>query len=203
MTFTISDGTAQGTAVVTIVNGITDINGDAVITISNANVGTVSFTATAKDLVTGTDYPIINGSPATVNFIVGPPVPGDPGGGGTGGTPPGNGGNPPGGGSGPGGNNNGPGDNKTFTLLFVRQDFRLGDGTQQDSVIAFVTDAYHHPLKGVTIQFLIQSAPDAGTATPYAKFASDPNAVLTDDSGMARIAVTSTKRVRSLSTRCW
>jgi gliding motility-associated-like protein len=189
VTFTISGGTVQGTAVVTVVNGTTDINGDAVIDITNFNFGTVSFTATAKDPVTGTIYPITNGSPATVNFVVGPPVPGDPGGGGSGGGNPGGGGQPPAGGGGSGGSN------LKYTVLFVRQDFRLADGKQQDSIIAYVTDGLPtpHPLKNIQIQFFIQNTPTSGTATAGAQFVGNPANVLTDDSGMARIAITSTK----------
>ena len=130
---------------------------------------------------------------ATMHFVAGSPVPGDPGGGGTGGNPPGGGGNPPAGGGGPGG---GPGgSNLKFTVLFVRQqyDFRFADGQQQDSVYAYVTDGYQHPLKNVSIQFFIQNAPTSGTATANAQFVGSPANVLTDDSGMARIAITSTK----------
>jgi len=141
----------------------------------------------------------------TIHFVVGTAVPGDPAGGGTGGTPPGNGGNPPGGnngggtggpGSNPGGgngNNSGPGDDNGFTHLFVNQDYRLGDGKGQDSVIAYITDAYKHPIKGEHIQFIIQLLPTSGTATTTAAFTISPLDVVTDDQGMARIALTSTK----------
>ncbi|HXO77557.1 MAG TPA: hypothetical protein VN824_20030, partial [Puia sp.] len=201
-------GPAAGSAVVTVVNGTTDINGDAVINISNFNTGTDSYTATATDPVTNIAYPITNGSPATVNFVAGPPVSGDPGGGGSGGTPPTGGGVPPGNGDGGGsggsgsdpgggnGNNGGSGDNHGFTLLFVRHDYQLGDGNGQDSVLALVTDGLPkpHPLKGVEVDFFIQTAPLAsGTATATAQFTGNPIQVLTDDSGMARIAITSTK----------
>ncbi|MBS1603028.1 MAG: Ig-like domain-containing protein [Bacteroidetes bacterium] len=141
-----------------------------------------------------------------VQFVVGTAVPGDPGGGGSGGTNPGNGGVPPGSGNGGGtggpgsnpgggnGNNSGPGDNNGFTLLFVRQDYRLGDGTEQDSVIAYITDAYKHPIKGEHVKFFIQVAPLAeGTATATAQFTISALDVVTDDQGMARIALTSTK----------
>jgi len=206
--FTISGGSAAGGAMVTVVNGTTDANGDAVIDISNFSLGDVSFTATAKDPVTGTIYPITNGSPATVNFVAGNPVPGDPSGGGSGGTPPSGGGVPPGSGDGGGsggsgsnpgggnGNNGNPADNHGFTLLFVRQDYQLGDGKGQDSVIALVTDGLPkpHALKGVEVDFFIQASPlAAGTATATAQFVGNPIQVLTDDSGYARIAITSTK----------
>ncbi|WP_431210509.1 Ig-like domain-containing protein [Puia sp. P3] len=307
--FTTSGGTANTTAVVVVVGtGYTDANGDVFINITNPNVGTVDFTATAQ-YGSGPVVPVTNGSPAEVNFVVGPPdqnhsyfivtqdyqlangqaqdivtaylfdaqgnpttgnvnfvvggsatlkvktvvgnvvtavfidfnpenpqvtgttdngvvlydknapannyvtihfvvgaaVPGDPSGGGTGGTPPGNGGNPPGGNNGGGsggpgtnpgggnGNNSGPSDNNGFTHLFVSQDYRLGDGNGQDSVIAYITDAYKHPLKGEHIQFIIQLLPTSGTATTTAAFTISPLDVVTDDQGMARIALTSTK----------
>lgn len=208
VTFTISGGTAKSGAIVVIINGTTDANGDAVINIKNFDVGTVSFTATATDPTTNIVYPITNGSPATVNFVVGSPTPGDPGGGGSGGTPPGNGGVPPGSGNGGGtggpgtnpgggnGNNGGPGDNKGFTLLFIRNDYQLADGKAQDSVLALVTDGLPkpHALPGVLIDFYIQSAPlPEGTATATAQFSAAPLQVMTDDSGMARIAITNTK----------
>jgi gliding motility-associated-like protein len=131
----------------------------------------------------------------TPRFVTGPPVPGQPGGGGAGGTNPGGGGIPPGGGgSGSGsGGNTGPGSNSGYTVLFVRQDFRLADGKQRDSVIAYVTDGSQHPLKNIQIQFFIQNTPTSGTATAGAQFVGNPANVLTDDSGMARIAITSTK----------
>jgi len=190
VSFTISGGTAQKGAIVVIVNANTDINGDAVIDIKNFDVGTVSFTATATDPLTNIVYPITNGSPATVNFVAGPPVPGDPTGGGSGGTSPGNGGVPP-----ANGNNSGPGDNKGFTLLFIRNDYQLADGKAQDSVLALVTDGLPkpHALPGVLIDFYIQAAPlPEGTATATAQFSGAPLQVTTDDSGMARIAITNT-----------
>ena len=70
--FTISGGSASGTAVVTVINGTTDGNGDAIIHVTNLNLGTVSFTAKAS----GT--PITNGSPATVTFVIGAPAPSNP-----------------------------------------------------------------------------------------------------------------------------
>jgi gliding motility-associated-like protein len=120
-------------------------------------------------------------------------------GGGTGTGPGGGTGTGPGGGTGTGpggGTGTGPGGgNLKYTVLFVRQDFRLADGIQQDSVIAYVTDGMPtpHPLKNVQIQFFIQTTPTSGTATSGAKFVTDPTSVPTDDSGMARIAITSTK----------
>ncbi|HEX9514041.1 MAG TPA: invasin domain 3-containing protein [Puia sp.] len=126
----------------------------------------------------------------TMHFVAGPPVPGNPGGGGSGGGNPGGGGQPPAGGGGSGGGSGGS--NLKYTVLFVRQDFRLADGKQQDSVIAYVTDGSQHPLKNVKIKFFIQNTPTSGTATAGAQFVGDPTNVLTDDSGMARIAITST-----------
>ena len=180
--FTISGGTAAGTAVVTYVSATTNANGDETIDITNLKTGTVSFTAT----VNGTA--IVNGSPATVTFVAGQPVPGQPGGGGSGGTPPGNGGNPPGG----GGNNSGPGSNSGYTVLFIDQDSRLADGKQQDSIIAYITDANGNPVSGVAVTFFIQTSPSAGTIASGAQFVGNPVNVVTDASGIARIAMTST-----------
>jgi len=137
----------------------------------------------------------------TIHFVVGPPVPGMPGGGGAGGTNPGGGGVPPGsggsgsggggGGGGGGGNNTGPGSNSNYTVLFVRKDFQLADGTHQDSVIAYISDGAGHALQGVDVTFIIQNAPTSGTATAGAQFVGS-STVTTKDSGMARIALTST-----------
>ncbi|HEY4286735.1 MAG TPA: Ig-like domain-containing protein [Puia sp.] len=203
---------ADGTVVVFTIQ-----SGSATITTTGVTVGGVAtayFTSTVvgsvqvQAQINGTTFLNDQANPAnnyvTVQFVAGPPVSGDPGGGGTGGSPPGGGGNPPagGGGTGPGGGGTGPGggggpgpggSSLKYTLLFVRQDFRLADGTQQDSVIAYVTDANQHPLKNVQIQFFIQNTPTSGTATAGAKFVTDPTSVPTDDSGMARIAITSTK----------
>jgi len=66
--FTISGGTAAGTAVVTVVNGTTDASGNAVIDITNLKIGTVTFTATVNGV------PIPNGSPAQVTFVAGSPA---------------------------------------------------------------------------------------------------------------------------------
>jgi adhesin/invasin len=180
--FTISGGTAAGGAVFTTVTATTDANGNETINITDNIAGTVSFTATVNGLQ------ITNGSPATVNFVSGQPVPGDPGGGGPGGTPPGNGGNPPGG----SGNNNGPGSNSGFTVLFIDQDNRLADGNQQDSIIAYITDINKNPVAGVAVTFFIQTSPTAGTIASGAQFVGSPVNVITDASGMARIAMTST-----------
>ncbi len=61
--FTISGGTAAGTAVTTVLTVSTNGNGDATIDITNTKSGTVTFTATVNG------PPITNGSPATVTFI--------------------------------------------------------------------------------------------------------------------------------------
>ena len=180
--FTISGGTAAGGAAVTYVTIVTDANGNETINITDNIAGTVSFTAT----VNGAQ--ITNGSPATVTFVSGQPVPGNPGGGGSGGTPPGNGGNPPGG----SGNNPGPGSNSGYTVLFIDQDNRLADGKQQDSIIAYITDANKNPVSGVAVTFLIQTSPTEGSILSGAQFVGNPVNVTTDASGMARIAMTST-----------
>jgi len=203
VTFTIKSGTAT-----IIATGVT-AGGVAKAYFTSTVVGSVQVQAEVMVGPVATNLNDQN-NPAnnyvTVQFVVGSAVPGDPGGGGTGGTPPGNGGVPPGNGNGGGtggpgsnpgggnGNNSGPGDNNGFTLLFVKQDYRLGDGKEQDSVIAYVTDAYKHPIKGEHIKFFIQTAPLAeGTATATAQFAISALDVVTDDQGMARIALTSTK----------
>lgn len=201
VTFTIKSGTA------TIITSGVVTGGVAKAYFTSTTVGSVDVQASVSiggvatylnDQTTGNNY-------TTIQFVVSTAVPGDPGGGGTGGSDPGNGGVPPGSGNGGGsggpgtnpgggnGNNGGPGDNSGFTLLFVKQDYRLGDGKEQDSVIAYVTDAYKHPIKGEHISFFIVSSPAAGTATATASFTIDPTDVVTDDQGMARIALTSTK----------
>ncbi len=145
----------------------------------------------------------------TINFVTSTPVTGNPGGGGSGGTPPGGGGTPPGGGGSGGGGGGGggggtggggtgggtgPGGNGGFTDLFVRQpyDYRLADGTQQDSLIAYISDGYGHPIKNFPVTFFIQTTPTAGTIASGAQFVGSPVNVITDDSGYARIAMTST-----------
>jgi len=133
----------------------------------------------------------------TIHFVTGQPVSGNPGGGGSGGTPPGNGGTPPNGGGsggGGGGNNTGPSDNNGYTLLFVREpfDYKLADGKQQDSIIAYISDGYGHPVPGIQVTFFIQTSPAAGTIASGAQFTANPAGVITDDSGMARMSMTST-----------
>ncbi len=61
--FTISGGTAAGTAVTTTLTVTTNAAGDAAVALTNIKSGTVSFTAT----VGGVNIP--TGSPATVDFI--------------------------------------------------------------------------------------------------------------------------------------
>jgi adhesin/invasin len=70
--FTISGGTAAGTAVVNYVSAVTDANGDETIDITNLKAGTVSFTATVNGVS------ITNGSPATVTFVATTPSTGNP-----------------------------------------------------------------------------------------------------------------------------
>ena len=190
--FTIKSGTATITTTGTTVGGV------ATAYFTSTVVGSVQVQAQINGTTFLNDQNNPTNNYVTIQFVVGPPVAGDPGGGGSGGLPPGGGGTPPiGGGGGPGGGGpGGPGpggSGSKYTVLFVRQDFRLADGTQQDSVIAYVTDAYGHPLKNVQIQFFIQNTPTSGTATAGANFVTDPTSVPTDDSGMARIAITSTK----------
>jgi len=182
VTFSIQSGTA------TIVNAATQpvttgsVSAQYVSTVVGAVQVQGSYTYNGVTTIL-TDQNNSANNYVTIHFVAGAPVPGDPGGGGTGGT------NPGGGGTGGG---NGSGSNLKYTVLFVRQDFQLADGTHQDSVIAYVTDANQHPLKNVSIQFFIQNTPASGTATASAQFVGNPTNVLTDDSGMARIAITST-----------
>lgn len=203
VTFSISSGTAT-------------ISGAATQGVTTGNVSALYVSNVVGDVQVQASY-VLNGTTVylndlnntannyvTIHFVAGDPVSGDPGGGGSGGSDPGGGGVPPadGGGSGGGGGGGGGtggsdgsgsgGSNLSYTVLFVRQDYRLADGTQQDSVIAYVTDANMHPLKNVQIQFFIQNTPTSGTATAGAQFVTDPTMGLTDDSGMARIAITST-----------
>jgi len=148
----------------------------------------------------------------TIHFVVSTPVPGQPGGGGAGGTDPGNGGQTPGsggsgsngggsggggggGGTGPGsGNNSGPTDNSGFTVLYIEPayNYRLADGQSQDSVFAYITDAYKHPIPGVQVTFFMQTTPTAGTITTGAQWVGSPVNVVTGADGIARIAMTST-----------
>ena len=143
----------------------------------------------------------------TIHFVVSNPVPGQPGGGGAGGTNPGSGGQTPGsggsgsngggggGGTGPGsGNNSGPTDNSGFTVLYIEPayNYRLADGQSQDSVFAYITDAYKHPVPGVQVTFFMQTTPTAGTITSGANWVGSPVNVVTGADGIARIAMTST-----------
>ncbi len=191
-----SGGTYNGT--------LPDNSGTIDLTIKDLIVGDVTIQAFAWDNTTST---WISFGTQTVSFVAGAPVAGDPSGGGSGGTPPADGGVLPGNGDGGGtggpgsndgggnGNNTGPGDNKNFTLLFVRQDFQLGNGKAQDSLIAKITDGLPNPngLPGYQVDFYIQSTPFNGTATSFAQFAGNPIGVVTADSGYARIAITSSK----------
>ena len=68
----------------------------------------------------------------------------------------------------------------------------LADGIQQDSIIAYISDGYGHPVPGVQVTFFIQTSPAAGTISSGAQFVGNPVNVTTDASGMARIAMTST-----------
>ena len=146
----------------------------------------------------------------TIHFVTGQPVPGDPGGGGAGGTSPGGGGQTPGsggsgsgggsgggggGGTGPGGSNNpGPSSNSGFTVLYIdpTYNYRLADGQQQDSVYAYISDANKHPVAGVQVTFFMQTTPTAGTIASGAQWVGSPVNVTTDAGGIARIAMTST-----------
>ena len=151
-----------------------DASGNVTLTISDINVGNVSFGVT----VNGTDIP--NGKPAIVQFVTGAPVPGDPGGGGgtSGGSDPGGGGPTAPGATG-------------YTVEFVVLDHRLADGSQKDSVAAYVTDAYKHPVDGADIQFTIMTLPTAGTATAGATMVGGPDVL--SKAGYCGVAVTSTK----------
>jgi gliding motility-associated-like protein len=70
--FTITGGTASGTAVTTTLTVTSDANGNATVDITNLQIGTVIFTATANGIS------IINGSPATVTFTQPPPSTSNP-----------------------------------------------------------------------------------------------------------------------------
>jgi gliding motility-associated-like protein len=69
--FTVVGGTAAGTAVLSTFTAITDVNGDATITITNTAVGTVIISATIGGIQ-------INNSPGTITFIAGLPSTGNP-----------------------------------------------------------------------------------------------------------------------------
>jgi gliding motility-associated-like protein len=174
----------------------TNANGSIDVPITDTTAGSVIIAAYAWDPVTNA-YDIPFGS-QTVTFTAGVAVPGQPGGGGAGGTSPGGGGIPPGGGgsgtggTGPGGDNTGTGSNSGYTVLFVRQDNQLANGQQQDSVIAYITDVHTNAIVGTAVTFYIETTPNAGTITSGAQFVGSTTTVSTDDSGMARIAMTST-----------
>ncbi|MDP4253989.1 MAG: Ig-like domain-containing protein [Bacteroidota bacterium] len=63
--FTVTGGTAGGTAVI-VGSGITNSSGDAAITVTDVVAGSAAITATIGGLT-------INGDPATVFFVAGPP----------------------------------------------------------------------------------------------------------------------------------
>jgi gliding motility-associated-like protein len=174
----------------------TNANGSIDVPITDLKAGSVTIQAYAWDPATNA-YDISFGT-QTVTFTAGSAVPGQPGGGGAGGTSPGGGGLPPGGGgsgtggTGPGGDNTGPGSNSGYTVLFVRQDDQLANGQQQDSVIAYITDANGNAVIGTAVTFSIETTPNSGTITSGAQFVGSTTTVSTDDSGMARIAMTST-----------
>jgi gliding motility-associated-like protein len=170
-------------------------NGSIDVPISDATAGNVTIAAYTQLTVGGPWVQV--GTPQIVTFTAGVAVPGNPGGGGAGGTSPGGGGLPPGGGgsgtggTGPGGDNTGPGSNSGYTVLFVRQDNQLSNGQQQDSVIAYITDANTNAVVGTAVTFSIEITPNSGTISSGAQFVGSTT-VSTDDSGMARIAITST-----------
>jgi len=189
--FTIQSGTATMTTTGTTVGGV------ATAYFTSSVVGSVQVQAQ----INGTTYLNDQANPAnnyvTIQFVVGQAVPGQPGGGGAGGTNPGGGGLPPGsGGSGTGGSgstgNTNPGSNSGYTVLFVTQDFQLADGTHQDSVYAYITDASKHPVSGASVTFSIQNTPTSGTATAAAQLVGQA-ATTTNVNGIAGIGVVSTK----------
>ncbi|HTI93772.1 MAG TPA: Ig-like domain-containing protein [Puia sp.] len=191
VTFTIMSGTATMTTTGTTVGGV------ATASFTSTVVGPVQVQAQ----INGTTYLNDQNNPAnnyvTIQFIVGQAIPGQPGGGGAGGSTPGGGGLPPGsGGSGTGGSgssgNTNPGSNSGYTVLFVTQDFQLADGTHQDSVYAYITDASKHPVPGASITFAIQNTPTSGTATAAAQLVGQA-ATTTNANGIAGIGVVSTK----------
>jgi gliding motility-associated-like protein len=193
----IMTGTLGNTSTGTLTTVLgTNANGSIDIPITDLKAGSVTIQAYAWDPATNA-YDISFGT-VTVTFTAGSAVPGDPGGGGAGGTSPGGGGIPPGGGgsgtggTGPGGDNTGPGSNSGYTVLFVRQDNQLANGSQQDSVIAYITDANGNAVIGTAVTFSIEITPNSGTITSGAQFVGSTTTVSTDDSGMARIAMTST-----------
>ena len=192
----IMTGTLGNTSTGTLTTVLgTNANGSIDVPITDTTAGSVTIQAYAWDPATNA-YDISFGT-QTVLFTAGSAVPGDPGGGGAGGTSPGGGGLPPGGGgsgtggTGPGGDNTGPGSNSGYTVLFVTQDNQLANGQQQDSVIAYITDAKTNAVVGTAVTFYIENTPNAGTITSGAQFVGNTT-VSTDGSGMARIAMTST-----------
>jgi gliding motility-associated-like protein len=68
--FTVSGGTAGATAVISG-TGVTDVNGDATVTITNTTIGTAFISATIGGVA-------INNSPVTVSFVSGPPSTSNP-----------------------------------------------------------------------------------------------------------------------------
>jgi gliding motility-associated-like protein len=195
VTFTIETGTATMTT-----TGITNASGIATAYFTSTVAGSVQVQAQVSIAGVPTylnDQANPGNNYVTIQFAAGLPVPGNPGGGGAGGTSPGGGGLPPGGGgsgtggTGPGGDNTGPGSNSGYTVLFVRQDNQLSNGVQQDSVIAYITDANTNAVVGTAVTFSIETTPNSGTITSGAQFVGSTT-VSTDDSGMARIAITST-----------
>ena len=191
--FAVTSPASQYNAQKQILTNINTTGGEFTSTTAGSDQVTVQVQINGK-LYTLNDQPTGNAY-STINFVSGQPVPGQPGGGGAGGTNPGGGGIPPGGGgsgsTGPG-NNGGPSANSGYTVLFVRQDFQLSDGTHQDSVIAYITDVNKNPVTGATVNFFIQTAPTAGTIASGAQIVGNASPS-TDDSGMARIALTSTQ----------
>ncbi len=184
-----------------------DASGTIDVTIKDLNAGDVTIQAFVWDITTSQ---WISFGTQTVTFVLGPPVPGDPGGGGSGGNPPSGGGTdpPPGGGGGtppdggggtpPGGGGTGPGvgggtgSNNGYTVMFVTQDYQLADGTHQDSVYAYITTAQKQPVPGASVKFIIQNTPTSGTATANAKFVGQPDTT-TNNNGLAAIGIVSTK----------
>jgi len=179
-----ADATANGTVTtagggagfIDFPNVTVDALGNVTLTISDINTGSVSIGV----LVNGAD--VTNGKPAVVTFVAGPAVPGQPGGGG--GTP---------GGSDPGGGGPGTPGATGYTVEFVVLDHRLADGSQKDSVAAYVTDGLNpaHVVSGADIKFSILTIPSAGTATAGATLVGGPDVLSVN--GYCGIAIQSTK----------
>ncbi len=206
VTFTIETGTATMTTTGTTVGGI------AYAYFTSTTIGSVQVQA---QITAGTNTIYLNDQNAsannyvTIQFIVGPPVAGNPGGGGAGYTSPGGGGLPPTGGGAGGGTGGGTGggsgtgsgggtisggiaSNGGYTIEFVTRNFQIADGVQEDSVYAYVTDAQKHPVSGVSVSFFIQTAPTGGTITSGAQFVGSTS-ISTDANGLAGIGMTSTQ----------